>query len=234
MSYYASIIVPILNERDQLEQALARLAIYRQQGWQLIVVDGGSYDGSEELAKPYADIVISAKRGRAKQMNAGAALADSPWLFFLHIDTVLPDQPQSIVDLLPKKNTQVDHHSQAVWGYFTLRLSGLSKVFRLIEWFINKRSFISKIPTGDQVMFFNKTLFDTYDGFADIALMEDVDIAKRLRRKITPKRLPLLVFTSSRRWEEQGVIKTVVKMWVLRFLFWLGVSPNRFAAWYRS
>lgn len=234
MSYCASIIVPILNECDQVEQALARLAVYREQGWQLIVVDGGSHDGSEELAKPYADIVISSKRGRANQMNAGAALADSPWLFFLHIDTVLPDQPQSIVDLLPIQNNHANHDSQAIWGYFKLRLSGLSNVYRLIEWFINKRSFISKIPTGDQVMFFNKGLFDTFDGFADIPLMEDVDIAKRLRKSFIPKRLSLSVLTSSRRWEEQGVIKTVVKMWVLRFLFFMGVSPNRFAAWYKS
>lgn len=234
MSYCASIIVPILNECDQVEQALARLAVYREQGWQLIVVDGGSHDGSEELAKPYADIVISSKRGRANQMNAGAALADSPWLFFLHIDTVLPDQPQSIVDLLPTQNDHANHDSHAIWGYFKLQLSGLSNVYRLIEWFINKRSFISKIPTGDQVMFFNKRLFDTFDGFADIPLMEDVEIAKRLRKSFAPKRLSLSVLTSSRRWEEQGVIKTAVKMWVLRFLFFMGVNPNRFAAWYKS
>ena len=225
MSYCASIIIPVLNESECIEQSLIRLAPYREQGCEVIVVDGGSNDDSEHLAVPYADQVISSRSGRAIQMNAGAAQASSPWLLFLHIDTLLPEHPKPFINqLLAQSNSR--------WGFCRVKLSGARQVFRIIEWCMNQRSLLTAIPTGDQLVFFNKQFFDQHNGYADIPLMEDIEIAKRLRTHAKPRRLAVTVVTSSRRWEDNGTLKTILKMWLLRLLYWLRVSPATIASWY--
>lgn len=225
MHYPVSIVIPVLNEAECIEQALIRLLAFRQLGCEVIVVDGGSDDGSDGIAKAYADQLIDSLPGRALQMNAGAAKANSDRLIFLHIDTVITAEPQVFMDLLAEND-------DTAWGYCRVKLSAKGAAFRVIEWCMNQRARITHIPTGDQLLFVKKNYFDRYDGFANIPLMEDVDIAKRMRGGCRPVQLPITAITSSRRWEEQGVLKTVIKMWWLRLLFWLRVSPDNLARWY--
>lgn len=225
MSYLASFIIPVLNEAECIESALIRLAPFRALGCEVIVVDGGSDDGGDVIAKPYVDKLIDSLPGRALQMNTGAAQADSQRLLFLHIDTVIAAEPQLFMDLLAGNDDKP-------WGYCQVKLSAKPVVFRLIEWCMNLRSRLTHIPTGDQLLMFEKTFFEKHGGFANIPLMEDVEIAKRLRGDCRPYRLAAIVITSSRRWEDNGVVKTVAKMWWLRWLFFLRVSPATLARWY--
>lgn len=224
-----SIIVPVLNESACIVASLQRLAAYRDCGCEIIVVDGGSTDDTQALAAPHSDKVISSAPGRGIQMNAGASSARFDKLLFLHIDTRLPaDAHDDVRSVLATLASLPDN----TWGYFRVSLSNPRWVYRVITWFINQRSRLSRIPTGDQAMFFGRALFEKNGGFASIPLMEDVDIAKRLRVQSPPHRLPFKVVTSSRRWEENGVIRTVIKMWQLRLLFWLGASPAELAQKY--
>ena len=153
MSPQLSIIVPVLNESACIVESLKRLAAYRACGCEVIVVDGGSSDSTPMLAGPHADKVISSAPGRAVQMNTGAASAHFDRLLFLHVDTQLPVDADSVTNTL----AQLPDNS---WGYFRLRLSGARRVYRVIAWFINQRSYLSRIPTGDQAMFFGRALFE--------------------------------------------------------------------------
>lgn len=172
MNKQISIIVPVYNEAATVEASLKCLAVYRQLGCEVIVVDGGSSDASLSLAKPYADIVLTANKGRARQMNVGANRASGSVLLFLHVDTRLPQKPEHILALLQRNSP---------WGYFSLSLSGKKPAFRVIETLINWRSKLSKVATGDQALFFNKHLFCQQKGYADIPLMEDIELCKRFR-----------------------------------------------------
>lgn len=220
-----SIIIPVLDEATRLEDLLKDLQPFRESGHELIIVDGGSSDDSAEIARRYADKVQVSERGRARQMNAGAEVASGDILLFLHADTVLP------VSYLEKIETGIAEGEQ--WGRFDVRLSGERFAFRIIEFFINLRSRLTSIATGDQAIFIRRALFEAVGGFPDIALMEDVAICKVLRRKMKPLCLHEKVITSSRRWEEFGVLRTVLLMWRLRLFYFLGVSPDRLARSYR-
>lgn len=245
MSYRASIIVPVLNESHTIVASLKYLQVYREQGCELIVVDGGSDDDTADLANPYVDQLIVSAAGRARQMNSGAAAASGLWLLFLHIDTLPPDNPALLLDQLERccnkqsdKEKSIKEHSlkekdhNKQWCFCQVRLSGSRRVYRMVEWFMNQRSWLTHIPTGDQLLCFKRDFFTRHNGYAELPLMEDVEIAKRLRGEYQPHRLPVTVVTSSRRWEQHGVIKTVLTMWMLRLLYWLGVSPAHLARWY--
>lgn len=220
-----SIIIPTLNEAAGLPSLLRRL---RGCGGdcEVIVVDGGSVDGTVEAARPLADRVIPAPRGRAGQMNAGAVAARGEVLWFLHADTVPPlDAPRQIFDGLRRETRG--------WGRFDIRLSGRAWLLRVIERMMNWRSNLTGIATGDQAIFVRRDWFEAVGGFADIALMEDVDLSRRLRRKGRPLRLAGPAITSSRRWEQNGILRTVFLMWRLRLAYWLGADPVRLARVYR-
>ncbi|MGV6808139.1 MAG: TIGR04283 family arsenosugar biosynthesis glycosyltransferase [bacterium] len=194
---------------------------------EIIVVDGGSADGTVALATAIADSVVIADKGRARQMNAGASHANGEWLLFLHADT-LPSE--GLVGALKRWKS-----SGRRWGFHKLRLSSRRPVFRLLETMINLRSCISRIGTGDQALFCRADFFEEQGGFADIPLMEDVEFCKRARMVERPyfeNCSP--VVTSSRRWEENGILKTVWLMWRLRWAFFRGVAPERLAGLYRS
>ncbi len=216
--------MPVLNEADQLATRLDAL-----QGWrevaELIVVDGGSEDDSLAIAAPRADRVISAPRGRASQQNAGAALAGGDYLLFLHSDTALSITPEKFLAAL---------RENPAWGFFTVRLEGRDWRFRIIEHFMGWRSRLTRVATGDQALFVRRELFDALAGFADISLMEDVEICKRLRRVAPPRVLGPPVVTSSRRWERRGVLRTVMLMWELRLRYWLGARPADLERRYRG
>jgi rSAM/selenodomain-associated transferase 2 len=219
-----SIIVPSLNEAGCISACLDSLKLLREQGHEVIVVDGGSDDATVSLCENKVDHILSASRGRARQLNRGAAKASGDLLLFLHADTLLPAN----TDIILAKLMQFEEF----WGRFEVRLSGSNYLFRVIEFFMNTRSRLSGIATGDQVIFVSKNLFEKAGGFPEIELMEDISFSAKLKKLHRPVCLKEKVISSSRRWEQQGIIKTVLSMWSLRLAYALGVSPERLAKSY--
>jgi len=223
---YCSIIIPVLNEADTIVHYLELLQYYRQAGHELILVDGGSQDNTVNLAETYVDrLVITTIKGRAHQMNQGAQYATGKVLLFLHADTCLPeDACNTVLASMAQMGRQ--------WGRFNVILTGQHIFFRVIERMINMRSALTGIATGDQAMFINRTLFQALGGFPVQPLMEDIEMSTRLKKVCQPVCLKSRVTTSSRRWEENGIVKTVFLMWRLRFAYFLGVSPRRLVKQY--
>jgi rSAM/selenodomain-associated transferase 2 len=218
-----SIVMPVLNEAAGIEGALRALTPLRACGCEVIVVDGGSNDGTAGIAQPLADRVVAAKRGRGSQMNAGAAVATGDALLFLHADTRLPHDADRIVcDGLAR--------SRKMWGRFGLQFSG--GALALIAATMNLRSRLTGIATGDQAMFVSRTVFENSNGFPDIALMEDIALSKKLKRVSPPLCLRAKVTTSPRRWETRGILRTVLLMWRLRLSYYFGAPPERLARLY--
>jgi len=221
-----SIIIPTLNEAGAIGQTLAALQPLRARGCEVIVADGGSTDGTAGLARPLADAVVVSPPGRACQQNAGAAAASGEVLLFLHADTRLPrDADVLVADGLRR--------SGRGWGRFDVRLTGRHPMLRMIERMMNLRSRLTGIATGDQAIFIQSDRFHAAGGFPEIPLMEDVALSKALRRLGPPLCLRETVATSSRRWEQHGVYRTMVLMWSLRLAYWLGADPARLADRYR-
>lgn len=221
-----SIIIPVLNEYLALTQLLPHFIKQSEtQDLELIICDGGSFDLTQHYVlqlkaqNPIVISYVSSELGRAKQMNEGARLAKYSQLLFLHADTQLPED---WFELIRDKQ----------WGCFQVRLSGDKQVFRLIESMMNWRSCTSQVATGDQAIFVNKDLFEKIGGYPDEPLMEDIAISKLLRKNhlISCVKKPLV--TSSRRWEQKGVFKTIFLMWKLRLMFFLGVSPKKLVKLY--
>ena len=218
-----SIIVPVLDEAAGIADALAALAPFRERGAEVIVVDGGSRDRTIELARPLADRVIEAPRGRAAQMNAGAAVATGDVLLFLHADTLLPPHAdQLVLDGMLREGPDA---ATWKWGRFDVRIEGRSPLLAVIATFMNWRSQVTGIATGDQAMFVTRAAFAGVGGFPQIPLMEDVALSKALKRVSRPLCLAARVVTSGRRWERGGVIRTVLLMWRLRLAYFFGVEP---------
>ena len=149
-------------------------------------------------------------------MNLGARAATGTWLCFLHADSMPGASEEELQRVL----------GSAEWGFCRVRLSGSAAVFRVIEWFMNQRSRLTGVATGDQMLIVRRETFEAEAGFADIPLMEDVELCKRLRRRSRPVVIRSPVETSSRRWETRGVVSTVVQMWSLRLAYVMGVSPQ--------
>ena len=221
-----SIVIPVLHESGGIAAALQALAPLAKSGAQLIVVDGGSSDGTAELARAGGARLVTADRGRGLQMNAGARHAVGDALLFLHADTLLPAGADALI-----------HRALAggahAWGRFDVRIDGRSGLLRPIAVLMNMRSRLSGIATGDQAMFMTRAAFDAVGGFPVQPLMEDIEMSRRLLRLSRPACLRERVVTSGRRWETRGVLPTVLLMWRLRFAYWRGVAPERLAALYR-
>ena len=220
-----SIIVPVLNEARSIGPALFALKPLRQRGVEVIVVDGGSEDETPLLAQPLADRVITAPRGRASQMNAGAKVASGFIFLFLHADTKLPDDADAQVMYGRARDT-------AVWGRFDVRIAGRHPLLPVVARFMNWRSRATGIATGDQAMFVQRETFFRLGGFADIPLMEDIELSKRLKRITAPICVSSRVTTSGRRWDRDGLWKTIWQMWDLRLRYWLGTDPAALARRY--
>ncbi|QSA99148.1 TIGR04283 family arsenosugar biosynthesis glycosyltransferase [Methylococcus sp. EFPC2] len=220
-----SVILPTLDEAEGLQARLAALQPLRTRGCEVIVADGGSVDGTPELARPFADAVIASGRGRAKQMNAGAALARGEILLFLHADTRLPDAADELI-------CRGLAESGRNWGRFDVAIDGTHRGLPVIAGLMNRRSRLSGIATGDQGLFVRRALFQTVGGYSDIALMEDIVLSRRLKAYGSPLCLQQKVTTSGRRWEKNGVVRTVLLMWSLRLAFFFGASPARLAKIY--
>lgn len=219
-----SIIIPVLNEEKTIVKLLQQLQEIRQQGHEVIVVDGGSCDKTISVVKNFSDKVIQSNAGRALQMNSGASVAAHDALWFLHADTLIPDTAM-------KNIQQVLNESD--WGRFDVRLSGSNLLFRIIERLINIRSCLTGIATGDQAIIVKKDIFDELGGYPAIPLMEDVELSHKLRKISKPICIKNPLITSSRRWEKNGILSTVLLMWRLRFLYWFGVSAEKLASQYK-
>ena len=200
--------------------ALAALAPMRMRGHEVIVVDGGSEDGSRELAAPLADRTIVAPRGRARQMNAGAVAAGGEALVFLHADTRLPANADALV---------LHALQQNLWGRFDVAIEGRSALLPVIAFLMNLRSRLTGIATGDQAIFVRR---EAFEGFPEIALMEDVAFSKAMKRRSPPACLRAKARTSGRRWERHGVLRTMLLMWRLRLAYFFGTAPDELARRY--
>ena len=222
-----AVVLPALDEAPCIGATLQRLQPLRERGALVVMADGGSRDATAALATPLADRVLAAPRGRARQMNAGAAACtDADVLLFLHADTRLPDAADALVlDAL--------RHG-ASWGRFDVRIEGRSRWLPVVAAAMNLRSRLTGIATGDQTLFITRAAFDAVGGFPDQPLMEDVEISRRLKCVAgAPVCLREHVMTSGRRWDRDGAWRTIVLMWRLRWAYWRGASPEALARRYR-
>lgn len=222
-----AIVLPALDEAGCIAATLHRLQPLRERGALVVVADGGSGDATVALATPLADRVLAAPRGRAKQMNAGAAACpDADLLLFLHADTRLPDNADALVHAALRQASS--------WGRFDVHIEGRSRWLPLVAAAMNLRSRLTGIATGDQALFMTRATFDAVGGFPDQPLMEDVEISRHLKRHAgAPVCLRASVRTSGRRWDRDGAWRTIMLMWRLRWAYWRGASPDELARRYR-
>lgn len=214
-----SIIIPVLNEQENLERLLPSLQSMSDAGHEVIVVDGGSTDNSKEIASQYANHVVSSLPGRARQMNTGAAHATGEVLWFLHADSVLRGRDKEIQKV-------------AQWGWCKLRINSPSLLLRIVSLMMNVRSRLTAIATGDQGIYVRRELFEQVGGYADIPLMEDIELSRRLKRVAKPITLSYRLLTSPRRWQQNGIIRTIWSMWGFRLRYWMGESTDALAERY--
>lgn len=221
-----SIVVPMLNEALELPATLAALRVGLDAGCELILVDGGSSDDSVAIAGAAGFSPITGPRGRARQMNTGAASSCSEVLLFMHADTRLPDDAVALIE-----------HALASgryrWGRFDVRISGRPRMLRVIARLMNLRSRLTGIATGDQAIFVTRAAFAAVGGFPDQPLMEDIELSRRLLELSRPACIRTPVVTSGRRWEQRGLWRTMLLMWRLRWAYWRGVSAAELATYYR-
>lgn len=219
-----SVIVPTLNEQAHLHATLASVDLGVTDD--LIVVDGGSSDATQDIARRFTSRVLSAPRGRARQMNAGARQAQGEVLLFLHADTQLPPGGLDHVRATMRQ-------PQIAGGAFRLRLTPPTRALRIIAWGANVRTRIGRRPYGDQALFIRRSLFEAIGGYADTPFLEDVRLVTALRQYGKLAIMPQAVHTSGRRWQHEGIVYTTVRNNVILLLYGLGVSPAALQRWYR-
>jgi len=223
-----AIIIPALNEADGIVPCLQALQALRARGVEVVLVDGGSTDGTQGLARPLADQIVATSHGRARQMNAGAALARGGVLLFLHADTRLPEHADRLI-----LAALDDARGSPVWGRFDVSIEGHSSWLKLVARMMNLRSRLTGIATGDQAIFVRRSAFADVGGYPEQPLMEDIELSIRLKQLGPPACLRERASTSGRRWEANGVWRTIMLMWRLRFDYWRGVKAERLARRYR-
>lgn len=224
-----SIVMPLRNEAGCIAAQLQRLQAYRRRGHELIVVDGGSTDDTVQLTAGLVDRCESGESGRSRQMNQGAASAEGDVLLFLHADTELPEHAdQLIIEALAAQGSR--------WGWFDVRLSNPGLPYRTVAGMMNLRSRLTSVCTGDQALFVERALFEELGGFPALELMEDIALSKLLRcatkAEARPARPDGVAVTSSRRWEQNGLLATILLMWKLRLLYFFGMKPSNLVRMY--
>lgn len=219
-----SIVMPVLDEAGTLAARLQALTPLRARGAELLVADGGSSDHTLAIAQAHADRVLSAPRGRAAQLNAGACAATGDVLLFLHADTQLPPEADRLIGAALAAG--------CAWGRFDVRIEGHHPLLPVVAALMNRRSRLSGTATGDQAVFVRRRVFEALGGFAPLPLMEDIDLSRRLKRIGPPACLRERVTTSGRRWDRHGFWRTVLLMWRLRAAFAMGADPHTLARRY--
>ena len=235
MAMPISVIIPTLNEKRTIMATLEHTAALGFD--ELIVVDGGSLDQTPVLVESYRRRtqspaqspvrLVTAPCGRARQMNEGAKASGGEILLFLHADTQLPDDAKTMID-----TTLADQ--RMVGGRFDVRFDRPSMWGTIISRMMKWRSRLTGIATGDQALFVRRPIFEQMGGFADMPLMEDIEFSRRLKRKGATAALTATVTTSFRRWEQHGPLRTILLMWTIRFLYWVGISPSHLVEWYKA
>jgi rSAM/selenodomain-associated transferase 2 len=220
-----SVVIPVLDEADTISAQLQALEPLRGRGAEVIVVDGGSRDGTVGRAVGGADAVLVAERGRAVQMNTGADAARGDVILFLHADTRLPEGADELLQ-------GALAGGKRVWGRFDVRIEGRGPLLPMVAGLINWRSRLTGIATGDQAIFVAREAFTTVGGYPDIPLMEDIVLSQQLKRLSSPACLRAKATTSGRRWEKHGVVRTIATMWWLRLAFYFGADPRALALAY--
>ncbi len=220
-----SVVLPVLNEAATIGTALSRLPAADVGHVEPVVADGGSRDDTVAIARAHGARVVRCLRGRALQMNAGAQVATGDVLLFLHADTQLPPDALALIERAIAAGAQ--------WGRFDVCIEGRHPLLAVVAAMMNLRSRVTGIATGDQAIFCTRALFDALGGYAPIALMEDIDFSTRARSRSRPACLRARVITSGRRWERQGVLRTIVLMWRLRLRYFFGADPGDLARAYR-
>ena len=213
-----SIVIPALNEADNVAATLTPLQAMRSRGVEVVLVDGGSTDETRRIAAPLVDRLVEGSKGRARQMNAGAKLAIGDAIWFLHADSLVPQDADTVI----LHGLQSATH---VWGRFDVSIAGHHYLLPVVGWFMNHRSRLSGIATGDQGLFMTRAAFLAAGGFANQPLMEDVAICVALKKLGAPLCLRQRIVTSGRRWEKHGVWRTIFLMWRLRLAYSLGADP---------
>lgn len=219
-----SVVIPALNEARQLPAVLEAIAAAADV--EVIVVDGGSSDGTAELAEAKGARVVRATPGRSHQLNCGAAAATGPLLLFLHADTRLPEGFDRTI-------RQTLAQPGVVAGAFRLAIGGPGRGLRWVEWGVNLRSRLLQMPYGDQAIFLKAEVFHTLGGFPDLPMMEDFELVRRLRKVGRVAIAPSAVVTSDRRWRTLGILRTTLANQAMIAGYLLGVDPHRLARWYR-
>ena len=220
-----SIVIPALDEAEHLARLLPDLARACPDA-EVLVIDAGSRDGTAELVARHPGArLLTAARGRARQMNAGAAAAGGDALLFLHADTRLPEGAAGAI-------ARALARPGVIAGRFDVCFDRERAVLGMVAWFMNRRSRLSGICTGDQAIFVRRADFEAVGGYPDIPLMEDIELSRRLKRRGRLCALRLRVTTSARKWEREGPLRTIVLMWTLRCLHFCGVAPARLHRWY--
>ncbi len=222
-----SIIIPTLNESPHIVDFLNHLIPLCHSACEVVLVDGGSMDKTIELAKKFVDNIVVSKKGRSIQQNTGAKKATGDYFLFLHADSVLANDFLKEIEFIASSE-------QCQWGHFDVQLSGSHKGLRVVEYMMNLRSRLTGIATGDQGIFVSKKLFFQVGGFADLALMEDINLSSRLKQYSRPYCSKLKIKTSSRRWEKNGIFKTILSMWWYRLQFFFGVDSKKIEKRYYS
>lgn len=233
MSIGLSVIMICLNEGDNVRRSLQVLSGWRERGAEIIVVDGGSSDDTIAQVTPLADCVVETSKGRANQLNAGAAEARGQILIFFHADTIAPLDGDQTLQKALATTTSADSPQSLAWGRFDVRIQGQSFWLGMVATLMNLRSRLTGIATGDQALFMTREAFDAVGGFARQPLMEDIEICKQLRRLAKPICLRDTVVTSGRRWDTKGVWRTIFLMWSLRWRYWRGESAESIARDYQ-
>lgn len=235
MAMTISVIIPTLNEERTIIATLAHTA---DLGFdELIVVDGGSLDQTPVLVESFRRRtqspaqspvrLVTAPSGRALQMNEGAKASSGEILLFLHADTQLPGDAKTMIDTALADQRMVG-------GRFDVRFDRPSMWGTMISRMMNWRSRTSGLVTGDQALFVRRSIFEQMGGFADMPLMEDLEFSRRLKRAGATAALTATVITSFRRWEQHGPLRTILLMWALRFLYWIGINPSHLVKWYKA
>jgi rSAM/selenodomain-associated transferase 2 len=221
-----AVVVPVLEEAATLPRTLPAVLAALAPGDELVVADGGSADGTAAVARRLGARVVSGPSGRGSQLNRGAAATTAEILLFLHADTVLPPGALGAV--------RQAIAGGAAGGAFLVRFDSDRRLLRLGGWLVNLRTRALRLPLGDQAQFASRAAFERLGGFRDWPILEDLDLAWRLRRQGRLAIAGLRVTTSARRFLKLGVVRTVAINWTIWLLFALGVSPHRLARWYRG